>query len=192
MKKESEIAVTTPKKQMNGKIKTAETSEGKENGFSPIFVEAEKMFDRLADLTKETAQKAFEFFQKRGGEIGKELDDWFQAEREILMPVPVEVIENNDNFTVRAAVPGFKPEEIEVSVKDKMLILTGKTEFEEKKEDENTVYSEWRSNRFCRQLPLKSAVDAEKVEATLKDGVLLLTLPKLPAREPKKISVAAG
>ena len=178
----NENALTTPTNKQN---------DGG-NNFSPVLVEAEKMFDKLTDLTRETAHKAYEFFQKRGGEWGRELDDWFNAEREVLMPVTVEINENTDHFTVRAAVPGFKPEEIEVSVKDDVLILSGATEIEEKKEDENTVYSEWRSNRFFRQIPLKSEVNAEKVEATLKDGILQLTLPKLPAREPKQIAVNAG
>lgn len=171
---------------------TGKKTSGGENGFTPVFVEAEKMFERLADLTRETARRAYEFFQRRGGEWGRELDDWFKAEREVLQPVTVEINENKDHFTVRAAVPGFKPEEIEVSVKDKVLILSGETKTETEKKDENTVYSEWRSNRFFRLLPLESEIDAEKVEAVLKDGILQLTLPKLPAREPKQIAVNAG
>ena len=71
------------------------------------------------------------------------------------------------------------------------MILSGKTETEEKKEDENTFYSEFRSNRFFRRLELPAEVDAEKVEANLKDGVLKLTLPKLPAREATRVPVTA-
>ena len=65
------------------------TAKDKDDGLSPIFVEAEKMFEHFAEVTKETAKKAFEFFQRRGGEFGKELEDWFKAESEILRPVPV-------------------------------------------------------------------------------------------------------
>jgi len=175
-------------------VTTAEKTsvEKKADGFKPVLVEAEKMFERLADFAKEIGQKAFEFFERRGGEFGKELDDWFRAESEVLLPVTAEITETNDRINVRAAVPGFKPGEIEVSVKDNLLILSGETESRENREDENTVFSEWRSNKFCRQFLLSSEVDAEKVEATLKDGVLLLTLPKLPAREPQKIAVTAG
>ena len=167
---------------------TAPTAQEK-NNFSPIFVEAEKMFERLADLTKTTGHKAYEFFQKRGGEFGKEVEDWFKAESEILLPVPVEITETDEQFNVRAVVPGFRPEEIEISVKDNLLILSGKTEAHAKKENENTVLSEWRSNRFFRQLTLDSAVDAEKVVADLKDGILQLTLLKAPAREATQVAV---
>lgn len=166
-------------------------SEAGKSGLSPIFVEAEKMFERFAELTKETAHKAYDFFQKRGGEFGMDLEDWFKAESEILLRVPVEITQTDEQINVSAAVPGFKPEEIEVSVKENILILSGKTEQKEKREDENTFYSEWRSNRFFRQLTLPAEVDAGKAEANLKDGVLHLSMPKLPVREATRISVNA-
>jgi HSP20 family molecular chaperone IbpA len=158
-------------------------------GFAPVFVEAEKMFEHLADVTKETALKAYQFFLHRGGEFGREFDDWFRAESEILMPVPVEITETEKYINIRAAVPGFKPEEIEVSVKNNLLILRGITEMTAKKEDEYTTFSEWSSNKFFRQLMLSSEVNAEKVSAKLKDGILLLKLPKMTAREPTQVPV---
>jgi HSP20 family protein len=191
--KQAQTAVDMPNEQ-TALAKTPETAaaENKSDGFKPILVEAEKMFERLADLTRETAHKAYEFFQRRGGEFGRELDDWFRAESEVLLPVTVEVTETHDQINVRAAVPGFKPEEIEVSVKDNILILSGETERREKREEENTVFSEWRSNKFCRKLSLLSEVDAENVTANLKDGVLELTLPKMLAREATQVPVNAA
>jgi HSP20 family molecular chaperone IbpA len=165
--------------------------EAGENAF-PMFVEAEKMFERLAELTKETTQRAFEYFIKRGGDFGKEFEDWFRAEAEILLPVKIEITETDKQINVSAMVPGFKPEEIEISVKDNILILSGETRKEDKKEDENTVYSEWRSNRFFRQLTLPAEVNADKVKANLKDGILHLKLPKAAPREVKQIAVSAG
>jgi HSP20 family protein len=166
-----------------------EKTAAAENRIAPLFVEAEKMLEKLADVTKETAQKAYEFFQKRGGELGRELDDWFKAESMIMRPVPVKVTETKDFVNVRAVVAGFKPEEIEISVKGNELFLSGKTESQEKKEDENTFYSEWRSNHFCRRLTLPSEVSADSVQANLKDGVLELSLPKVAEQEAAKISV---
>jgi HSP20 family molecular chaperone IbpA len=188
MKKQEKVSTKpAPAKKDEKALKTVPESIG--TGFSPIFVEAEKMFERFNHLNREIGQKAFELFLKRGGEFGKAFDDWFEAESEVLMPVPIEIIENKDRFDVRATVPGFKPEEIEVSVKDNFLILSGKTETETRKEDENAVFEQWHSNRFFRALPLSKEVDADKVKATLKDGVLQLTLPILPDDRPKQIAV---
>ena len=190
-KEKNTATAAAPAKSEDNAMTAPPKDDNNDNGLSPIFVEAEKMFERFADLTKETAQKAYEFFRKRGGDFGRELDDWFRAESEILRPVPVEITETNGNVNVSAAVPGFKSDEIEVSVKDNNLILSGTTESREKKEDENTFYSEWKSNRFFRQLTLPCEVDPEKVEANLKDGVLQLTLPKLPEREATQVKVKA-
>lgn len=191
MKNEGAATTAQTKNENTGK-QAALTTTSKTDGFKPILVEAEEMFERLAGFTKETAQKAFEFFKQRSGEFGTEIDDWFRAESEVLMPVRAEITETADKINVRAAVPGFKPEEIRVSVEGKLLILSGETESKEKRADENTIFSEWRSNRFCRQFMLSSEVDEEKVEATLKDGVLQLTLPKIPPHEAKQIPVNAG
>ncbi len=188
----TKIAKTTETPNNEQAMEKLPKLEEKTDEFAPIFVEAEKMLERLAQITKETTQKAFEYFQRRGGEYGRELDDWFKAESDVLLPVPVDVNETKDQINVRAGVPGFKPEEIEVSVKDKTLILSGKTETEEKKEDENTIFREWRSNRFCRRLPLSSEVDADKVTAKLKNGVLKLKLPKIQQHEAKNVSVEAA
>ena len=179
------------KKELN---ETAIDKKGKDELLTPppMFVEFEKMFDRMAEITRQTASRAFDFFRQRGGEWGRELDDWFKAENELLRPVPIEMKEVDNNIILRAAVPGFKPEEIEVSVKDNNLIISGQTEISEKKDEENLILNEWKSNRFFRQLTLPSPVDPDAVKAVLKDGLLELTLPKIEASPAKNIEVSAG
>ncbi|MBS1795762.1 MAG: Hsp20 family protein [Acidobacteria bacterium] len=184
-----ETKETAPKK--TAALAKTEKKPVRENMF-PMFVEAEKMLERLADLTTETAHKAFEFFVKRGGELGREIDDWFRAEAELLRAVTVEIRETDKLVSVTAAVPGFKPEEIEISLDGRELIMSGETVTEEKKEDEDTIYSEWRSNRFFRRLTLPADVDADKVKASLDHGVLMLKLPKAAPKEVKTIAVSAG
>ena len=158
----------------------------------PAFVEAEKMLERFTEITKDTARRAFEFFRDRGGEFGKEIEDWFRAENEILLPAPIEVTESDANINVRAAVAGFKPEEIEVSVKDDVLIISGTKETRDEKPDANVVVREWASNRFYRQLSLPSDVLADKVTAKLDSGMLELTLPKAAAHEATKVAVMSA
>jgi HSP20 family protein len=157
--------------------------------FGPTFVEAERMFEKMADMTKQVANRAFEFFTERGGEFGRELDDWFKAETELLRPAPIDMTETDKEVKVRAAVAGFKPEEIEISVKDRRLILSGKCESSEKRESGKRFYSEWKSDHFLRDLALPQEVDADNARASLKDGVLEITLPKTKVREAKKVSI---
>lgn len=158
----------------------------------PAFVEAEKLLERMTEFTKETSLRAYDYFLARGNEFGMHLDDWLKAEMDILRPTPIEITENKDSINVRAAVPGFKPEEIEISIKDALLIMSGESRIEEKKEDEKVHLSEFRSNRFCRQMTLPSEVETDGVQAKLKDGILNLTLKKKATEDASKIAVIAA
>lgn len=174
---------------MENKGTALSKAEEKEVKNAPMFVEAEKMFERFAETSREIAQRAFDFFQERGREWGSQLDDWFKAESEILRWAPVDITETPELINVKLAVPGFKAEEIEVSVKDNELFMSGETKSEIEKEDEKIFYTEWKSDRFCRNFTLPAKVDPDDVKAELKDGVLLLTLKKLIEKEPAKIEV---
>jgi len=157
----------------------------------PAIIETEKMFDHFAEVSREIARRAFNFFEERGHSLGSHLDDWFRAESEFLRPTPVEITETDEFVKVRAEIPGFRPDEIELSVKDDTLFMKGESGTELKSEDEKTFYTERRSDRFCRQLTLPSPVETENLAADLKDGILSLELKKLAMKEPAKIEVNA-
>ena len=159
---------------------------------SPVFVDAEKMIEKFAEITKETAAKAYDFFVDRGAQLGTHREDWLRAESEMLRAAPAKITETKDMVNVLIAVPGFKAEEIEVSIDNDMLIVSGETKDEMKEEGENTFYSEWRSDRFLRRLALPTAVDTKNVDAKLKDGILKLGLKKSAEHEVAKVKVQAA
>ena len=99
---------------------------------------------------------------------------------DMLHPVHVKMVEAEDSLEVKAEVPGFSEKEIEVSVEPRRLTITGKRETETQREEKKgkTVYSEFCSNQILRIVDLPASVDAEKTTATLKNGVLQLTMPK--------------
>lgn len=157
----------------------------------PMLVEAEKMFDHFADVSRAIANRAFTFFEERGRDLGNHVDDWFRAESELLRPTPVEITETEGLIKVRAELPGFRPDEIELSVKDDVLYMKGKSGTELKSEDERTFYSERRSNQFCRQLTLPGPVETDGLNAQLRDGILTLELKRIEQTEPAKIEINA-
>lgn len=159
---------------------------------APLFVDVEKMFERSTELFRDIASRAFEFFQERGHMIGTQLDDWFRAESEILRPTLVEITEKDNLVTLKAAVPGFRPDEIEVSVKGDRAFISGRSGSELKSEDEKTFYSEWKSDRFYRELQLPSLVEEDAVNAELKDGILTLTMTKRAEKEATKVAVKSA
>jgi len=104
----------------------------------------------------------------------------------------VDIFENDDNLTIRAEIPGMKTEDIKVEVEDGVLTLHG----EKKRQDEIDKANSYRMERvyggFTRRFSLPTAVDASKVAATYKDGVLELVLPKADEAKPRRIEIQAA
>lgn len=155
----------------------------------PAFVETEKMFEKFAEVTREIATRAFNYFYERGAEFGDHLEDWLRAEAETLRTAPAKITEADGITTVRVAVPGFKPPQIEVSVKDNLLMVFGEAANDTNMEEEDVFYSEWQTNRFMRRLVLPYPVDIGSTSATLGNGVLTLVLKKKEETEAVKVAV---
>lgn len=156
----------------------------------PIFVKAEHLFEQMEKMYRTIADRAFELFSHREPNLGNDWEDWFRAESELLRRTPVEMTEADGALKVTIEVPGFKPEDLKVSVEPLSLMVDGKVETtEEKKEEEKTVYTEYRSNRIFRTLPLPKEVDPAQAKATLKDGILTLTLPVVVTEKGTKVEV---
>jgi HSP20 family molecular chaperone IbpA len=140
----------------------------------------ENLMDRIGKMSQAITHRAYEIFEGNGRRFGHDLDDWFKAEMDMLHPVHVNIAEAEDSLEVKAEVPGFSEKEIEVSVEPRRLTITGKRETGARTEEKKskTVYSEFCSNQILRIVDLPANVDAEKTIATLKNGVLQLTMPK--------------
>ena len=101
----------------------------------------------------------------------------------------LDVYEDKDNVTVKAELPGMKREEIEVSLHDGALTISGERKSEHKHEDAEVYRSERFVGRFQRTVSLPSPVASDKVKAQYKDGILTVTLPKTEEAKPKQIDV---
>ena len=97
--------------------------------------------------------------------------------------------EDKDSIVVKAELPGMKKEEIEVSLHDGCLSISGERKAEEKFKDAEVYRAERFVGRFQRTVTLPSAVAADKVTAQYQDGVLTITLPKSEEAKPKQINV---
>jgi HSP20 family protein len=152
------------------------------------ITEFDKLFDRMREMQEAISRRAFELFEKGGRVFGRDLDNWFKAESELLHPVNISIEDTDEGLKVEAEVPGFKAEELEVSVEPHRLTIAGKREVEkEEKKKGKTVYSERRAERVLRVVDLPMEVNTENVTATLRNGVLEFMLPKaVPA---KKITI---
>jgi HSP20 family protein len=146
------------------------------------------LFEHVRELSNAIARRAFEIFETRGRAFGRDLEDWLRAESEILHPVHLDIAASGDAVTVRAEVPGFSAKELEVGVEPLRLTIRGKRETSEEHTSKKTIYKEECSNQIYRAIDLPAEVDTSKVTATLKHGVLELSMPK--AAKAKEVHIA--
>lgn len=103
-----------------------------------------------------------------------------------------EVFERKDGYVFKGDLPGVKQEDLEISLTENRLTISGKRDAEERKEGERFYAVERVYGQFTRTFSLPDGVDGEHVKAELKDGVLTLVVPKKPEVQPRKIQITAG
>ncbi len=106
-----------------------------------------------------------------------------------MAPYAVDVHEDADHLYVEAEMPGFKKDEIEITLENQTLTISAERKAETKKEDTSVLLNERRYTRFLRSFTLPPTVDEQKVDAKLADGVLKITLNKREETKPRKIQV---
>jgi HSP20 family protein len=103
-----------------------------------------------------------------------------------------EVKEEKGEYVLSADLPGVKPEAVEIALLGDRLKVSGRRERVRKEDTAETRLSEISYGSFAREFALPESIDSEHVQASLKDGVLTLHLPKKPEAQPRKIAVSAS
>ncbi len=101
----------------------------------------------------------------------------------------VDFSETENEYTVKAELPGISKDDIDISLTDGVLTIKGEKRYEEKEEKENYHYMESRYGSFSRSLLLPEDASMEKVDAVYTNGVLTVSIPKAEAAKPKKIKI---
>jgi len=136
-------------------------------GMETLRQEMERVFDR--------------FFEPR----------WEEFEAVGAWAPKLDFSETKDAFVVKAEVPGVEQKDISVSIQDQMLTVKGEKHKEKEEKDEKYHRVERSWGAFARTIALPAGVDTGKVDATFKDGVLSVKLPKTPAAKGTTIPVKA-
>lgn len=103
----------------------------------------------------------------------------------------LDVSETKDTVMVKAEVPGMDPKDIALSLQDQVLTLKGEKKQEKEEKDEHYYRAERSYGAFARAIRLPAPVDASKVTASFKHGLLKVTLPKAPAAKGATIPIKA-
>jgi HSP20 family protein len=141
-----------------------------EMGWSPL--------DHLTSL-KDEINQLFEDPWSSLGRTSRFLNSWAP---------PVDLFEHQDEFVVRLELPGMKKEDIEVSLNQGVLSISGERKSAEHKEAE-PHRAERFFGRFTRSVTLPASVKADEIKANYRNGVLTINLPKTEEAKPKQIQV---
>ena len=139
------------------------------NGLMTLRKEMDRLFDRLWDR------------------------DWLELPQlgEGFLP-PLDLVETDQNIMVTVDVPGMDVKDIHVTVRENLLMIRGEKKIETEKKSEKQYRMERTFGSFTRHVALPVPVDATKVNASVHNGVLKVTLPKTAAAKGTEVPVLAG
>ena len=103
--------------------------------------------------------------------------------------LPVDMYQTADDVVVKAALPGIKPEEVDITITGDTLTIRGEQKEEQEVKEDDYFYKERRYGTFSRSVAMPVKVKSDKAEAVFENGVLTLTLPKAEEIKPKQIKV---
>jgi len=101
----------------------------------------------------------------------------------------IDVYEDDDNFVIQSTIAGVKAEDLDISIENDLVTIRGSRENRYREEGGKYYYQECYWGSFSRQVILPEEVDGTKAEASMKDGVLTLKIPKVKKTKKRKISV---
>jgi HSP20 family molecular chaperone IbpA len=134
----------------------------------------DRLWRDLNEITEEVRRRAFGLFERRGRMTGSDLENWFEAEREVVWAPPSEVIEHQ----ARIALPGFQPRDLQVVATPEALIVEAEATHTHEGKDGKVYLCEFSDKKLFRRLDLPSPIDIDKTTASLENGMLQVNAPK--------------
>jgi len=127
-------------------------------------------------------------------EVEKDLDKVFKDfwNNDSIYYPEVDVIENDSNLVIKASVPGYSKDDIEIEIHDGYLTLKGGKKEEKEEKDKDFLRKEIREGKFERTFKLMDNLDPEKTHAEYNNGILEITIEKKEIEKPKKIMIKAS
>jgi len=148
------------------------------------------IFGEVAKRCEAIQQRAFDLFEKRGHELGHQVEDWLKAEHEIMGWPAAELVEKEGAYELQMTLPGFEAKDVEVTATPTEVIVHAATEEEKKTEKGNVLWTEFGSNDVYRRVEVQNPINVDKVTAQLEKGILRINAPEIA--KPRDIRIAAA
>ena len=105
--------------------------------------------------------------------------------------LPLDVTTTTDALTIEAALPGIRPEDVDITVENGTVTISGKTAEERTADEGSYVVQEIRRGSFSRSVTLPTGLEPDKANATFENGILRLEIPKAEQVKPRQIKISA-
>jgi HSP20 family protein len=153
---------------------------------------SESILNELNKLHNRIMNRAYELFDGNGHVFGKDLDDWLQAEKELVWKPAIELEEKDNKFRVQIATPGIDPKDLDIEITPEDILVKAETQHEHKEQKGQVHVCEFRSGNLFRSIHLPKKIDPDKVKAEFKNGMLELTAELAKEAQARKVEVKAS
>jgi HSP20 family protein len=152
----------------------------------------ESIFDELLHMQDRIMHRAYHIFESNGRALGRDIENWLDAERELIWKPAIELSEKDEAFHVSVAIPGVDPKALDIEVAPDYLLIKADIRHEHTS-DKGTVHlCEFETGSLFRSVKFPKKVDPAKVTAEFKNGMLYLNAAVVGESQLRKIAVKAS
>jgi HSP20 family protein len=153
---------------------------------------SKSIFDEIDSMQDRIMRRAYEIFSGNGGIFGRDIEDWLQAERELVWKPAIELEEKENEFLLQVAAPGIDPKDIDIEVTPEDILVKANIHHEHNEKKGDVYACEFASGNLFRSIHLPKRIDPDKVKAEFKNGMLSLKAPVAQEARAKKVTVQAA
>jgi HSP20 family protein len=150
------------------------------------------ILEQMQDIQDRIMRRAYEIFQQNGNVLGRDFDNWAQAERELVWKPAFELSEKDGKFYLEAALAGIEAKDIDIDVTPEDIVVQARTHHEHQEQKGTVHYCEFQSGKMFRSVHLPKKIDPDKVKAEFKDGLLRLTADIAEEGQTKRVKPEAA
>jgi HSP20 family protein len=150
------------------------------------------IFDEIERANEQIMRRAYEIFTGNGNMLGRDLDNWLVAERELFWNPAIDLSEKDDRYFVNIALPGMDPKDLEIRVTSEHLLVKGETQHKHETGKEKVHTCEFHSGSVFRTVRFPRKINPDDVKAEFKNGILRVTAPVAQEKRARAAKIGAA
>lgn len=184
-KLKNSIGVEEAEEPTSARTRTDREEEEEEEKPAPARTQKIHVKGVVKKAASPSRERAGEPRAEKSGREEREESSWFEPEGELA----VDVYQTNGEIVIQSTIAGVNADELDIAIENDIVTISGERRNPNEEEDKSYFYQECYWGPFSRQIILPEEIDTSRIEASMKDGVFTLRLPKLERQKVKRIKV---